>query len=47
MTIREFYQSIGANYDIVLKRLLKESLIRKYLTMFLEDKTYDELKKKP
>lgn len=45
MTIREFYQSIGANYDIVLKRLLKESLIRKYLTMFLEDKTYDELKK--
>jgi len=42
MTLKECYDIIG-NYDDVLKRLVKESIIEKYLLRFLNDSRYDEL----
>ena len=42
MTLKECYDIIG-NYDDVLKRLTKESIVKKYLLRFLYDSRFDEL----
>lgn len=34
--VKEFYESIGGNYDEVLSRLMKEERIIKYLTKFID-----------
>lgn len=39
MNLKQFYETIGVNYDNVLRRLRKESLIEKYLMMFQQDQT--------
>lgn len=44
MDIRELYSEIGGNYDEVLSRLLKEDRIIKYLSMFVSDETFKNLK---
>lgn len=43
MNINEFYNVIEGNYDDVLKRLMKEQRIVKYVSKFTTDKSYDEL----
>lgn len=44
ITVAEAYASLNENYDEVLTRLLgKENLVIKYLTMFKNDGTYDQL----
>lgn len=40
MTIKEFYEKIGGDYDEVLGRLFSEALIKKFLIKFLTDKSY-------
>ena len=45
MTIPEFYQQIGVNYDDVLRRMGKEERIRKYLYKMKDDETFGQLKK--
>lgn len=40
MDIPKFYETIGVNYKIVLRRLPRESMIEKYLHLFLEDKNF-------
>ena len=44
MTLFEFYSSLGESFDDVLSRLRLESRIAKYLGLFLNDPSFDELK---
>ena len=44
MTLFEFYNSLGESLDEVLGRLRLESRIAKYLGLFLNDLSFDELK---
>lgn len=44
MTLFEFYSSLGESLDEVLSRLRLESRIAKYLGLFLNDPSFDELK---
>lgn len=43
MTIKEFYQEIGSDYEQMIKRLGTESLILRFALKFPEDQTYREL----
>lgn len=43
MTIKEFYSTIGADYDEIMSRLRKEDRIQKFLLKFLEDGSYELL----
>lgn len=44
MTLREFYDKNGVDYDAFLHRLMgKESLAKKYIKVFLNDLTFGEL----
>lgn len=43
MTIKEFYDAIGADYEEIMGRLRKEERIRKFLLKFLDDKSYEML----
>lgn len=46
MTVKEVYAKVGANYDEVVRRLMKESLVYKFLKQFIEeDDTYTQLEK--
>lgn len=37
MTVKEFYEKIGGNYDEAMSRLMKEERIMKYLGKFLDN----------
>ncbi len=44
MTIRECYESIGADFEVVFARMMKkEALVEKFAKKFLNDKSYSEL----
>lgn len=43
MTTREFYDSIGADYDNVLARFGSEKMITKFAKRFADDKTFQDL----
>lgn len=43
MNIKEFYNVIEGNYDDVLRRLMKEDRIAKYVSKFASDRSFDEL----
>lgn len=43
MTLREFYDRTGGDYEGVLSRVLDEGRIRKYVKMFKDDPCYEEL----
>lgn len=45
MNIKEFYNVIEGNYDDVLRRLMKEERIVKYVSKFASDSSFDTLKK--
>ncbi len=40
MTVQEFYDCIGSDYDEVLSRMLNDTLIQKYLKKFPADPHY-------
>lgn len=44
MSLSEFYSSIGESLEEVLGRLGMESRIAKYLKLFLQDPSFNELK---
>ena len=46
MTLNEFYEAVGGNYNDVLSRLGKDDRIRKYLSKFSEGNDFDVLKEK-
>lgn len=43
MDIRELYVKIGANFEDVLGRLMKDSLVEKFALMYLKDTSYETL----
>ncbi|MDE7293079.1 MAG: Hpt domain-containing protein [Oscillospiraceae bacterium] len=43
MNIKEFYNVIEGDYDDVLRRLMKEDRIVKYVSKFAADSSYDTL----
>ncbi len=43
MTVKEFYDSIGGDYDTVFSQLLKDERIAKFAKRFAEDPTYSQL----
>ncbi len=43
MTIQECYKKMGADYDEVFHRLPRESMVRKFALMFLNDDSYPKL----
>lgn len=43
MTIKEFYDGVDGNYVEIASRVLSEDRIRKYLYIFLQDKTFTSL----
>lgn len=45
MTIKQFYETIGADYGEVLDRLGSEALVRKIVLRFLSDPTFGEFEK--
>lgn len=45
MTLREFYDHTGGDYEGVLSRVFDEGRIRKYLKMFKNDPCYEELER--
>ena len=45
MTVKEAYESVGSNYDNVLKRLGSEGMIKRFAIKFLDDPTFQDLKK--
>lgn len=43
MTLQNFYDSVGESLDEVLNRLHKEERITKYLGLFLQDPSFNDL----
>ena len=43
MTIQECYTALGGNYAEVAKRLPSESLVKRFITKFPDDKSFAEL----
>ena len=43
MTIPEFYHVVGGNYDDVVARFMKDSLVLRFLRMFPDDASMDAL----
>lgn len=43
MTLREFYAKTNADYDAVIRRLINETLVLKYLNKFQKDGYYTQL----
>ncbi|WP_295092768.1 Hpt domain-containing protein [Ruminococcus sp.] len=44
MELKNFYNKIGENYDLLLSRLLSSERIEKYLTIFFDDNNICDLK---
>lgn len=43
MTLKDFYSEVNGNYSEIFSRILSEDRIRKYLYIFLRDKTFTNL----
>lgn len=43
MTLTDLYSKIGGNYDDVMMRFVKDTRVKKFLGMFLNDPTFAEL----
>lgn len=44
MTLKEFYESLGVEYEVVLNRLRREDRIAKYLRQFIADPAFEQLR---
>ena len=43
MTVKEFYDKIGGDYEDVLSRLMSEDLIKKFSVKYLNDPSFSSL----
>lgn len=43
--IKEFYQNINGDYETAISRMSNDDRIKKYLTFFLADESFSQLKK--
>lgn len=46
MTLQEFYNAIGGDYEGVMSRLMKEERVVKYVRKFLNDASFETLNAK-
>lgn len=44
MSIKDFYEMIGGSYTTALSRLMRDSLIEKFVLKFADDKTFGQLR---
>lgn len=44
MTVEEFYAAIGGDYDAIMRRLPSPDKVLRFVTLFLKDNNYNELK---
>lgn len=44
MTVKEFYDEIGVDYNYVMSRLQSEEFVKSYFSLFLEDDQAQKLK---
>ena len=42
--LQDAYNQLGADYDDVLKRLMNETLVQRFVGKFMEDPSFDSLK---
>ena len=42
MNLKEFYEAVGGNYDDTVTRLMNESIVKKFVTLFTDDKSYND-----
>ena len=45
MSIKDFYAAVGGSYDEIMRRLLSEERVVKYLGKFCNDKSYELMTK--
>lgn len=45
MSLKSCYEALGGNYDSALERLRSERLVQKFVLKFLNEGSYDELKR--
>ncbi len=43
MTVKEVYELTGSDFNNVINRLMKDTLVKKFTLKFLNDKSYAEL----
>lgn len=43
--IQQFYEKIGGDYEKAISRMSNDERVKKYLTFFLADESYSQLKK--
>lgn len=43
MTLEQFYEKVGGDYRDVTSRLVSESLVKRFLLMFLQDPSFAQL----
>lgn len=43
MTLAKFFEAVGGSYEETAERLMTPERIKKFLLMFLQDTSYDEL----
>lgn len=44
MDVKAFYEAIGGNYDEAIGRLMRDSMIEKYVKKFVNDQTFETLR---
>lgn len=44
MTVKEVYEITGSDFNNVINRLMKDTLVKKFSLKFLNDKSFSELK---
>lgn len=44
ITIQQAYGQVGGNYEDVLKRLMNEDLVRRFMGKFLDDTSFETLR---
>lgn len=43
MSIKDFYAAVGGSYDEIMRRLLSEERVKKYLGKFCNDKSFEQM----
>lgn len=43
MNLKECYEQLEGNYDETIQRMMNEAFVERFITKFLDDKTYDAM----
>lgn len=45
MTLKECYEKLGGDYENAVSRLMNDNLVEKFIFKFLDDSSFDDLRK--